>query len=151
MLAVRGAILAAPLQLVYMINMLMVNRETDRPGAVQGRPGVSEAFRLAASLEVGNSHLTVQAIWPRNANHWRAVTRPGWDAQVVIPLPGILIARPSSADSWLEGRHAYGPQRALGAVIAWLLCATVNSARRAQMGSRQQRIVEGYQPLVHVG
>jgi hypothetical protein len=54
MLAVRGAILAAPLQLVYMINMLMVNRAwTDRPGAVQGRPGVSEAFRHGCKSRSG--------------------------------------------------------------------------------------------------
>jgi hypothetical protein len=99
---------------------------------------------MAASLEVGNSHLIVQAIWRQNANHWRAVTRPGWDAQVVITcLPKI--------PQFAAGKHN-GPRIApSGAVIARLFCATVNSARLAQTGSRQQRIVEGHRPLVYLG
>jgi hypothetical protein len=78
MLAVRGAILAAPLQLVYMINMLMVNRALGRIDQAQYRAGreFQRHFGMAASLEVGNSHLIVQAIWRQNANHWRAVRDP---------------------------------------------------------------------------
>jgi hypothetical protein len=66
--------------------------------AGHGGPGLGEVLHAAPVGISAGSDLRLLGrgkenprFWHQNTNHWRAVTRPGWDAPAVITLPGILI------------------------------------------------------------
>ena len=64
-----------------------LDRQVDVVGAEIGEAAALEvraAWRLALAV-VPN---LIRRFWHQNANHWRAVTRPGWGAPVIITAPG---------------------------------------------------------------